>query len=675
MIVLPLMMAWLIAAPTTPPAGPLRPKRVLGAAPVGMVHEKPVGARAVRKPPAKKKPRLKTLTKTEPIPIAPPPQPAPVKPPVEAVLAAPEVKPPVEAVLAAPILALPAVPISRAMLPEPPDLWVLRGRVGSSMERWIPDFVKGQFSQPGMTQLISRFNHITQGFGAAYLDSSLYAVITPAAAWYFKDWSFAVHVPLRLLAFAPDISNLEFAGMKLRREDWDEVSDYFKVIRFLTYGRQEDRLYASINTLRPLSLGHEQLFTRYQSGFDRDRTLTSFQFEWYNDYVGTQLLLNDITFTGGRVLGALAFLKPGAFFKTKNVMLNSLSLGVEYGGDLAAPKCIRRNMNGDDSCVQGSGNLAAVDPVTSFDTDTTYVRATSNRRFAVDTGQVHAVGTSLEMKVLRFQNKADLKVYGTFHKFLNQGGGMGGAMGLLGRFNTTSRGEWIHAFRLRTEYRVFGDGYLPGYFDTNYEVSKYEYGVGDPQFQATPTRYQRVFGDPANGFNRPSFGTRHGYRAELQYGLFLNNRQNKKFALSVGVEDSTGPYDTGTFLHVDFPMLGWLQFFATYMRVKGESFAGLYSKGGYYGGDIYIAGLRAQILWVAFLNIRYMRSGQIIGGAGSEYHVGNHTIPDRFGNPAGANPTGLFLPASALFIDMEFGWEADDGFHLFKRMKNAPKKS
>src|SRR5690606_22108820 len=116
--------------------------------------------------------------------------------------------------------------------------------------------------------------------GAAIIDSDLYATVAPGMAWYF-DFGLAMsfHVPLNLLAVEVNGTEFQYGELKIRRQDWDEVADFAKVVRFLTYGRKEDTVYATINTMRPSTLGHGMVLNRYQGDIDVDRTLTSLTFD------------------------------------------------------------------------------------------------------------------------------------------------------------------------------------------------------------------------------------------------------------------------------------------------------------------------------------------------------------------------------------------------------------
>lgn len=524
------------------------------------------------------------------------------------------------------------------------------------------EFIKGDLLYPGTRRLLSRYDHVGVSLGASVIDSDLYATVAPGMAWYF-DFGLAMsfHVPLNLLALEVNGSQLEFGELKIRRQDWDEVADYAKVIRFLTYGRKEDNIYATINTMRPSTIGHGMILNRYQGDIDVDRTLTRLIVDAYTSFGGFQLQANDITFQN-QIFGGLVFVKP--LFFIDHYLANSLSLGVEYVTDLKAPRCVKKLQGPNPhQCVQGVGHAAGLDPYGRGRLDDTFIRTDPDTgRPGVQETMVHVLGGSVEWKFYKDPRNLDLKLYGTFHQYLNEGGGNGIAAGVLARMNFGER--WRNAFRVRGEYRTFEDGFLPNYFDTLYEIQKYAFLYRQTAYQATPTKYQWVFGDPQNGFERQNLGRRHGFNVDVNWGLFKNKRSGKQVAIGVGLQESTGPDDTNFYVHLEGQVFGILQLFGTFLRtnLKGidHIFTSLESQ-----DAVLLAGLRLQVLPILFINAHYSRSFQVVRTPGSEYHLGNRTIVDSQGNPSPYFAQDrLFENVQSLFVEIEFGWEFDDDYEV-----------
>ncbi|MBW1810131.1 MAG: hypothetical protein JRJ87_18180 [Deltaproteobacteria bacterium] len=516
------------------------------------------------------------------------------------------------------------------------------------------NFIKGDLIYPGTRRLLSRFDHVGVSLGASLIDNDVWATVSPGMAWYF-DFGLAVsaHVPMRLLAVDIAGSDYSFGGLKIRRQDWDEVADFAKIIRFITYGRKEDNIYATINTMRPATIGHGMLMNNYQGDIDVDRSLTGLIFDAYNDYAGCQLQINDITIQN-QVFAGLAFVKPLSIF-LDDYRSKSLSLGVEYVIDTKAPRCIRKSVDSAE-CVRGTGHTAGYSLYTGETLDESFVRTDPDSgRFAVKDVAVNAIGGSVEFKFYK-DDVADLKVYGTYHQFLNQGGGGGAAAGILARLNIGQK--WISAFRIRGEYRTFGDGFQPAYFNTLYEIQKYSFLQSARYYQVAPTKYQQVFGDPENGFERVEHGRRHGFNVDLNWGLFKGRRSAKQVALGLGIQDSTGPYDTNMYVHLEFPMLEWLQIFGTYMRTDVDGLAKVFTESTDF---IVLTGMRLMVFPGMFINAHYSRSYRTIASPGVELHLGNDTIVDVNNNPSPFfKQDSLHENVHMFFAEVEFGWEFDD---------------
>lgn len=614
-------------------------------------------------------------TAPQPPPAPPPPPAAPAVPGSAAPSDAPEVSPsapPVspEAPLVVPISAsAPELPLeappAEAPAPasetapaasEPVSASTAPATPATPAAPKGPEFIKGELIHLGTRELLSRFDHVGVSFGPQVYAGELYLGVDPGLALYFEDFALALHVPLRLLALEMGMTPA-YGGLKVRREDWDEIPDFAKVVRFFTIGRKEDNLYFSINTMRPTSIGFGQVLDKYQPNLDVNRSLTSVLFDAYNQWGGFQLQANDVTFVN-RVVGGLAFVKPFAFLD--NEVLRSISIGGEYIADLRAPRCVLLEPGGDE-CVRGTGHAAGADTFSGQNLDGTFVRTDPDTGlFAVKETTVHAAGGSAEVKLYKDERNTDIKLFGTFHQFVNEGGGNGAALGFLGRFNAGT--TWINALRLRGEYRTFGDGYLPTYFDTLYEVSKYESFRTAPGYQVRPTRYQAVFGDPENGFERESLGRRHGFNAEASWGLFQRSRRNKQIALGVGLQDSTGPDDTSVYAHVELPLLGFLQIFGSYMRTNAASIADA-TGGDLLGANnaVLLSGARLQLLPFMFINANYSRTYTVTRSPGSEYHLGDSSIVDGAGNPSPYfTQDRLFENVSTFFVMLEIGWETSD---------------
>lgn len=505
--------------------------------------------------------------------------------------------------------------------------------------------IKGELIDPGIRNVTTKRDHVGARIGPHIINRDWFLGITPSFGFHLDDLKLAFQAPLNVLVHRGGTESLENGG--LRDEDWDEAADFARVIRYISYGNKEDRLFLSIDSFSPSTIGHGELMRFYQGNIDVDRSMTGASFDAYNDYGGFQLKLNDVTFEN-QIVGALAFLKPLGFLD--EAIPKSLSLGVEYVADFNAPQCVRKSAN-DPACVAGSGHRAGPDPFTGRSRDDTFVRTDPELgRPLVDVTSVQAIGFSGEMRV-QSGERSNTKAYLTFHQFFGEGNGAAG--GLIARFTTGK--ETFTTFRLRGEYRTFTDGYLPSYFDALYEVTKYQFVQSSSPYQVTPTKYQAVFGDPDHGFAEPSEERKHGFRFEGALA-FYDDEETKRAAFGLGLEDSTGADDTNFYAHLELPIAPGIEGFGTFIAQNAADFGDVFGRG--LEGSVILAGARIQLLPILFAHVTYSHNFQIVRGAGHELHLGNERIVNESGSASRYfGSDRIFENVESLFIELELGYE------------------
>ena len=57
----------------------------------------------------------------------------------------------------------------------------------------------------------------------------------------------------------------------LRKRDWDEPLDYFKLVRFIRYGHKRDPVYVLAGQMWGTSIGHGTLVNRYANSLNLDQ--------------------------------------------------------------------------------------------------------------------------------------------------------------------------------------------------------------------------------------------------------------------------------------------------------------------------------------------------------------------------------------------------------------------
>ncbi len=466
-------------------------------------------------------------------------------------------------------------------------------------------FIKGELTNLGATKLKLKDSRFGVRLGYARLDGSSYLSINPELDLAFGRFSFGLGVPLNLRAYANGF--VDGGGLHLRANDYNSPSSYAKLIRFITYGAKEDNLYLNISQLFAASIGHGAIVRRYSGNIDQNITRVGAQLDAYGRFGGFEAFIGDIALPT-HFMSGVVFLKPLGFLSGPLLStLGQTSVGVSAAADLKAPFSLKRG-----PAAPTGSNLPGGFPSVG-----------DNGEPIVDVERkAQVIGADLETKFVK-TDSSDVKVFIDYSTMLgiqdetgkNLPAGGGFTLGTLGRFNA---GEVKpHAFRVIVEGRYFDGNYIPGYFDTFYEVQKYQFITGrantgyDPKLKAFMTR------DPAQ--------KRAGFYAEFGY------QYNQGLALMLAYEDSfqvSGPTtncaavtpgnvcndpNVGTrnlTLHLEYPVYSWLQFFASFYR---RSFGGAPIDWNHPLGDntlIYSA-VRLHVLPILFLNARYYRSWQV----------------------------------------------------------------
>ncbi len=252
---------------------------------------------------------------------------------------------------------------------------------------------------------------------------------------------------------------------KLRREDWDEPSDFAKIIRNVQVGGQEQPFYLSLSRLYDQSFGHGTVVRHYNPNIDYNTSRLGATIDLSKSAIGVQALANDLVRPD--VIGLMGFVRPFRPFSDK-VLLRSLSFGGSWirGGN--QPLGLRYE--------RGLFRRSYDQLIPELDSNLDLQGSTFH--------QASIIGINVEAKVLR-RDWADIKVYADYDKMLAYDSGV--TVGSLWRF---SFGKPAHqALRARTEVSSFGPAFLPGYFDTFHDIFQYQYLPAGYQSSSGMTYY------------------------------------------------------------------------------------------------------------------------------------------------------------------------------------------
>ena len=545
-----------------------------------------------------------------------------------------------------------------------------------SVERGVA-FLKGELTQLGDVQLTNVRSSFGLGLGLSVIDSVYYAVLRPDINLRFGDFGLGLGVPLRFEMF--NLGKIDFVNGdpvndlfgnvgRLRVQDWDQLEDLIKPLRYLTWGHKEDHLYIDLNRVHATTIGHGQLVRRYAPNIDIDEDNMFGQLDGYGDFGGVEIMAGP--FPLPRLVGGLAFVKPMGIVNaigpvtTEGTYLHTLarswSIGASYVTDLNSPTGLEGRFNPADQRIF---QLAI---------DSTNQLVWNNKQNPIG-DVVQGIGFDTEVKVLKLEN-VDIKLYADYSHLFFPGDsssaqrfdafdGGGATLGGLLRVSLGSKPvrsmddeddetragrtprerKAAHAFRVRLEGRTFAPTYLPSYWNTMYEVDRFQFGFSD---------------------NRSQLPTKIGYLADqredaVRVGYFLEASYEwvDALAITAAIEDAYPIADQGTkvlraknlALHFESQGLGWLQLFASYhfRNFDDEDFSKIFSLAS--DNELLFAGVRLQVLPIMFINIAAQRSFRL--GFGKDDSPGQ--LDDKGQRFTSVGLQNAFVGG----FDVEFGWQ------------------
>ena len=346
------------------------------------------------------------------------------------------------------------------------------------------------------------------GFGQ--LDEDYFVSIAPGAVFRYEPIAVAVEVPLRFRV----VDESPRQGGVLRDEDWDEASDFTKILRYFEYGRRGDPLYARLGELTGVTLGHGTIIDSYYNTIFVDHYQTGVEASFDGRYAGGQLLLDNVV--DPNLFGVRVFVRPLSFVGVAEVF-QDLEIGLTYASDYQAPGTIRRQTAGTGPpLVTSDGELSASTEVVTL--------------YGVDVG----------WRVLK-TDLVDLTPYVDVN-FLDRMG-MGVHVGL--------RMDWrLPADSLlfvRLEYRYLTRQFDAAYVNSFYEAERF-------RFRGGPTTKIRYLSDRRGGDGR------HGFLGRLSLLLF------ERITVTVTYEDAEERGDSSLSFRLRLPWLGPVLFQAYYAK-------------------------------------------------------------------------------------------------------------
>lgn len=316
-------------------------------------------------------------------------------------------------------------------------------------------------------------------------------------------------------------------GGWIRRHDWDEPGDYLRFIRYVRYGHKRDPFYALVGQHWGSSVGHGTLVNRYNNTLNLDSNKVGVALDLNLTYGGVETLVDNIV--DPNLLAGRVYLRP--FGDTP--LLRGWAVGATVASDLSAPRNLAY------TTAQGGGSQVAVDdkghPLASF----------SEAQLAG--------GIDTEYELL---NNALIRVVPFIDANRIAGAGNGLHLGVMGGVVLPIPILEV-TLDARLEYRFMQAGYIPEYFDQQYDLARFQYAYG-AGYVPKATAARALKADPKTGTQ--------GYYGELAFN----------FAGFVQVGGTLQDYqsDNGASLglYLTIPKLEFVKLQGYYLR---KNFAGL----------------------------------------------------------------------------------------------------
>ncbi|MBW2702993.1 MAG: hypothetical protein JRF33_19395 [Deltaproteobacteria bacterium] len=408
------------------------------------------------------------------------------------------------------------------------------------------------------------------------IDGDLFTTMNLGMNFDFGMIGFGIQAPLRFRVMDNDPQNDEYGGV-LRKEDWDEWTDYLKILRYFRYGHKGELFYAVVGDLPGATLGHGTIISRYYNNTDMDHYKMGVQFDVNTSYGGVETLFNNGVISN--LIGLRGYVRPWSFIDEESY-LNNLAVGFTVASDYTAPYCMENDAG---QCRPDVSTDARV-----FDDD-------GNLKVA-DTKAATVIGGDIEFQLLN-NSWITLTPYMDLNGILEAG--IGYHAGILSIFHIP-----IINLDLQTkvEYRYFTADYVPSYFDSFYEIQKFGYpfkdelGVfGAAHTEVTDQPKRRVIDEMGGkGLN--------GYYAELVFDIMGLAKVGGSY------DDYDGPYNSNLRLYLAVPALEVFQFGAFYYR---HNFEGASEAFAFDDKSLFLVEARYQIMPFLYAIGQYWRVWQL----------------------------------------------------------------
>ncbi|MHB8580997.1 MAG: hypothetical protein ACYDA4_14230 [Ignavibacteriaceae bacterium] len=256
----------------------------------------------------------------------------------------------------------------------------------------------------------------------------------------------------------------------IRKENFNELSDYLSIIRYLRYGEKHDPVYLKLGALDYYNLGYGNIMYQYNNSPSIDSRKIGLVSDIDFGYFGFESIYS--TFAEAGVSAIRGYVRPLKFTTLANVpIIGNLEVGGTYAVDF--------------------NKYSGVVYVPDFNTAASVINPSPLENPA-DKGRMQIVGIDVGLPLIN-SSLFNLQLYTDFTKIINYGSGA--ATGIMVEMN----GLGILNASAKLERRFNQAQYIASYFNSMYEIQRYQFDTATGTFSSKADLLSSIT-NPDNGY-------------------------------------------------------------------------------------------------------------------------------------------------------------------------------
>ncbi len=293
----------------------------------------------------------------------------------------------------------------------------------------LPGFILILLSSAALAQFPpATTNQLEFGFGTTWINNQPYYTFQLRPEFSFSK----IGVGLDL--------NLEFDPHgNLRKENFNEFSDYMSVIRYVRYGTENDPFFVKLGALDYATIGHGSIVNFYNNSPSFDSRKIGLETYVDFDQYGVQFMYGNFGQAG--VVALRGYTRPLRFTSLATLpVIGNFEIGATYAGDF--------------------NRFARIDAIRSLNPVDVDARSSLN-----------IIGADIGLPIVQ-NDMTRLIVFADYAKILDFGNGT--STGIIFDLIPTQ----LLTLHTKIARQFNGSHYLPGYFDALYELERFNTVTG-----------------------------------------------------------------------------------------------------------------------------------------------------------------------------------------------------